>query len=206
MPRLFLLAFCCAACVLTLSRLDASVSQSDRDTDSDEVYASAVAWRLFDPGPAPKPKQLIFLETTEPYRCLVEAGSCPSSVRESLDEVFGQALRGGLLDDYFEQNKDRGPLSKSFTTALPKIWLSEEEKDALFKNYKQGAWQVLFSRYPGSLSFMGFSRVGFNDKRDTALLYSSVSCGALCGSGDYLLLKKVSGKWILTRIYMAWIS
>ncbi len=206
MLKTLLLALCCAVCFLPAIEQNNSVAQSDRDTDSDEVYAAAVAWRLYDPSPAPKPKQLIFLETTEPYRCLAEAGRCPSSVRESLDEFFGQALRGGLLDEYFEQNKDRGPLSKSFPTALPKAWLSEEEKDALFKKYEQGAWQVLFSRYPGARSFMALSRVGFNDQRDTALLYSSVSCGALCGSGDYLLLKKVSGKWIVTRSYMAWIS
>ena len=53
---------------------------------------------------------------------------------------------------------------------------------------------------------MAFSRVAFNEKRDTALLYSSLSCGGLCGTGYYHFLKKVSGKWILTKNYMVWIS
>jgi len=53
---------------------------------------------------------------------------------------------------------------------------------------------------------MAFSRVSFNEKRDRALLLSMIGCGWLCGTGHYHLLKRESGRWVLSKSYMAWIS
>lgn len=41
------------------------------------------------------------------------------------------------------------------------------------------------------------SRVGFNSGRDEALVSVDSNCGALCGSDDLFLLRRVAGKWTI---------
>jgi len=39
-----------------------------------------------------------------------------------------------------------------------------------------------------------------------ALVYVAHTCDGLCGTGHYVLLLKVEGKWKVERKVMAWIS
>jgi hypothetical protein len=205
--KTFLLALCCAGCVFTLIPQDRPSTPAERDSDSDEVYAAVVNWRTAHPGEGPKAKRLVFSDTTVQYSCLREKPEdCATKVREQQMKAFGQELQMDVLSDYLEHNKDRGPLSKSFPTDLPKSWLSPAEEEALFKSKKHDGWESFYAKYPGAGGIMAFSRVGFNEKRDRAFLYSTIGCGWLCGTGHYHLLKRESGKWVLFRSYMAWIS
>jgi hypothetical protein len=207
MLKTFLLALFCASCVFTLTPQDRPSSTADRDSDSDEVYAAVVNWRTAHPGEGPDAKQLVFLDTTVQYSCLGEKPEdCAKNVREQVSRAFVEDLEMNTLTDYLEHNKDRGLLSKSIPTDLPKYWLSEADQEALFKSKKHDGWKSFYAKYPGAGGIMAFSRVGFNEKRDQALLYSTISCGWLCGTGHYFLLKKESGQWVLLKSHMAWIS
>lgn len=207
MLKIFLLALCSVGCLFTFISQDRPSTSADRDSDSDEVYAAVVNWRTAHPGEGPNAKQLVFLNTTVQYSCLGEKPQdCATKVRERLTRAFGQDLELGVLSDYFEHNKDRGPLSKSIPTDLPKSWLSEAEEEALFKSKKRDGWESFYAKYPDAGGIMAFSRVGFNERRDRAFLYSTISCGWLCGTGHYHLLKRESDKWVLVTSYMAWIS
>jgi hypothetical protein len=207
MLKTFLLAFWYAACVFTLIPQGRPSTPADRDSDADEVYAAIVNWQIDHPGEGPTAKQLVFSDTTVQYSCFEEKPEdCGAKVRQQLTRVYWGDLDTSGLDDYLEHNKDRGPLSRSIPTALPKFWLSDAEKDAFFKDRKHDGWKSFYAKYPGAGGIMAFSRVGFSEKRDKAFLYSAISCGWLCGTGYYHLLKKESGRWVLFKSYMAWIS
>ncbi len=207
MLKTILLVLCCASCVFALSPHYRPSTPTDQDSDSDEVYGAIVNWRTAHPGEGPKPTALVFLDTTVQYPCLTgRPEECATATRESLTRTFGQDLEVDLLNDYLENNKDRGPLSKSIPTDLPKSWLSDVEEEALFKSKKHDGWKTFYAKFPGAGGIMAFSRVGFNEKRDRALVYSQIDCGWLCGTGHYHLLKRESGKWVLIKSYMAWIS
>jgi hypothetical protein len=207
MLKTLLLALCCAGCVLTVISQERPSTPPERDADSDEVYAAVVNWRIAHPGEGAKAKRLVFSDKTAQYSCLKEKPKdCATEVREELTRAFGQDLDTGALNNYLECNKDRGSLSKSIPTGLPKSWLSDAEEATLFKSKKHDGWELFYAKYPGAGGIVAFSRVGFNVTRDRALLYSMISCGWLCGTGHYHLLKKESGKWVLSKSYMVWIS
>lgn len=206
MLKIFLLALCCAGCVFTSIPQVRLATPTDPDSDSDEVYVAVANWRTEHPGEGPKAKVLVFLDTTVPYSCRGEKPDCSTQVRERLTWSFGKDLDSSVLNDYFEHNKVRGPLSKSIPTDLPKFWLSDAEENALFNSKKHDGWKTFYAKYPNAGGIMAFSRVGFNEKRDRALVYSTIGCGWLCGTGHYHLLKKESGKWLVFMSDMAWIS
>ncbi len=203
----FLLALCCAACVSAPCPQKQPSTSADGASDSDEVYAAVINWRNAHPGEGQTGTQLVFLDTTTAQSCFAaKKEDCPKEVQERLKEILGQDFDVSLVNDFLEQNKIRGPLSRSIPTDLPKSWLSETDETALFSNKKHDGWQVFYAKYPGASGILGFSRVGFNQKHDRALFYSQISCGWLCGTGHYHLLKKESGKWTLVTNSMLWIS
>jgi hypothetical protein len=51
-----------------------------------------------------------------------------------------------------------------------------------------------------------FSRVGFNDTVDQALVYVADVAGPLAGSGFYHLMEKKHGQWTIQQSIMVWIS
>jgi hypothetical protein len=207
MLKAFVLALCCAACVVALSSQARSSGPADRDSDSDDVYAAVINWMIAHPGEGPKAKQLVFVDTTIQYSCLLEKREdCPNAVRRELRSVFGQELDSDLLTAYLDQNKERAPLPRSISMDLSESWLSDADQEAIFRNKNQDGWQSFYTKYPGAGGIMAFSRVGFNKRADRALLYSTISCGWLCGTGYYHLLEKESGKWLVLKSFMAWIS
>jgi hypothetical protein len=51
-----------------------------------------------------------------------------------------------------------------------------------------------------------FSAIGFDAARSTALLYTSHSCGSLCGSGNLVTLRRTNGRWQVAEAQMLWVS
>jgi len=50
-------------------------------------------------------------------------------------------------------------------------------------------------QHSGSGGFITLSAVGFNKAKTMAVVFSESSCGGLCGSFTFHLLRKVKGKW-----------
>ncbi|CAN0305457.1 unnamed protein product, partial [Chrysoparadoxa australica] len=71
---------------------------------------------------------------------------------------------------------------------------------------KSSAWLIFEKKYPDLTAFQKLSRVGFNSQQDKAILFSSINCGALCGTTWYLFFEKVNDEWKLTREKMMSIS
>lgn len=65
----------------------------------------------------------------------------------------------------------------------------------------------LLSNYPNwNLSILEFSNIGFNKKRNLALVYYGFDSVGGVGGGAYLIYKRRGGKWKLKKIIPSWSS
>jgi len=62
------------------------------------------------------------------------------------------------------------------------------------------------ARFPNNLGYFVVSHVGLNLNGTEALLYIDHFCGGLCGGGDYVLMRKVSGVWHVVDHHDTWVS
>ena len=60
-------------------------------------------------------------------------------------------------------------------------------------------------RYPRSYGYLTLSSVAFATDLTEALFYTEHICG-LCGGGEYVLMRKVDGKWRIVNRYGTWVS
>jgi hypothetical protein len=108
------------------------------------------------------------------------------------------------LDRYVERNKQPSQLSPAMDLGAKYILLNREE---LAKITNQPDWgKVLNEKYPNSGGYIMFSRVGFNNTLDQALIYVGRMAGPLAGAGYYYLMEKKNGEWTIKEQIMVWIS
>lgn len=63
-----------------------------------------------------------------------------------------------------------------------------------------------FYNYYETKEIIGLSRIAFNKRKTQAVFEMSRSCGALCGNGSIIFLKKIEGVWTVADIILTWIS
>jgi len=210
MLKTLLVAGCLAICILPLKTANFQAehpSATAIDADVDAIYSAVIDWRTAHPGEGPKAGQLVLLDTTEKYSCFgSEAADCTAKTRNQLTGMFGKDMDLRTIDDYMERNAEKKALSKTIPTTLAKSYITEAEQSALFKKGVGKGWQAFYAKYPKAGGIIGFSQIGFNENHDRALLYSSIGCGGLCGTGHYHFLRKENGRWILAANSMVWIS
>jgi hypothetical protein len=144
-----------------------------------------------------------------------ETTGCPMYEDESVKEKFGvtepfhQMMSKTMpeaevqtLDNYLLSNKGRQELKVWNLGVNYLIVRNSELPDSNFENF----WDRFYRRYPNSPGLLFFSKVGFNDRHDQAFLYMGRSCGGLCGGGEYVLLNKVNGEWVVSNEQELWVS
>lgn len=109
------------------------------------------------------------------------------------------------IDDYAGKNREAYQLRDSFELKLNHTLVKKCEIEGMFKSRMTG-WEEFYKRFPDSGGLVGVSRVGFNPKMNQALMYVEHGCGGLCGTGHYVLLNKVEGRWKVAKLLQAWIS
>ena len=62
------------------------------------------------------------------------------------------------------------------------------------------------ARFPNNLGYFVISHVGLNLDKTEALVYVDHFCGGLCGSGDYVLMRKVGGVWHVVDQHNTWVA
>jgi hypothetical protein len=60
-------------------------------------------------------------------------------------------------------------------------------------------------RFPQSLGYIAVSQAGFNAGKTEVIFYIDHFCG-LCGGGNYILMRKVNGAWIVVGQRGTWVS
>jgi hypothetical protein len=108
------------------------------------------------------------------------------------------------LDSYFARNAQPSQLSPNMNLGMDYVLLSAAE---LGKISSQPNWGELVSeKYPNSHGYTIFSRVGFNNSLDQAVIYVGNVAGPMMGAGFYYLMEKKNSKWILKEQINVWIS
>jgi hypothetical protein len=72
------------------------------------------------------------------------------------------------------------------------------------KNEK--AWRKFMLKHPNTPGIIIVSRIGYNRERDQAVVYSGMSCGELCGQGEFTWIVKHNGVWEVESSNVVWIS
>lgn len=63
----------------------------------------------------------------------------------------------------------------------------------------------LNERLPRSYGYLTFSSIAFSPDLSDALFYTEHMCG-LCGGGEFVLMRRVQGVWVVVDRYGTWIS
>lgn len=114
-------------------------------------------------------------------------GSDPQQMVNSIKSNFKEAS-SETLESYVERNQEPSQLSPDMDLGVDYVLLSTEEA------------------FQGSDQYFMFSRVGFNQALDQALVYVADVAGPLAGSGSYFLMEKKEGQWSVKQSIMVWIS
>jgi hypothetical protein len=94
-------------------------------------------------------------------------------------------------------------IADSIKTSLRCIQIAADSIRLIMKN---GDWDLFYKTFPHSKGIIRFSRVGFNIKKDQAIVYVDHTQGSLIGVGYYVLLQKKDGSWHLRYAVEDWVS
>lgn len=114
-----------------------------------------------------------------------------------------KSISNETLDNYLERNARPSQLSPDMQLGVDYVLLSSEEFSTIFK--RPDGWDVFHEKYSDG-GYTVFSRVGFNNTLDQAVIYVGGMAGPLMGSGSYYLMEKKYGQWIMMEQVMVWIS
>lgn len=64
-------------------------------------------------------------------------------------------------------------------------------------------WEKKYPKFSGNLSF---SKIYFDDVKESGVFEATYYCGARCGLGYSVHIKKINNKWKITKVMHTWIS
>jgi len=127
----------------------------------------------------------------------------PQEVKEQIKGSF-KSVSNEAVNSYVERNAQPSQLSPNMDLGVDYILLP---MDQLAEITRQPNWgELLTEKYPGSYGYTIFSRVGFNNTLDQAVVYVGSVDGPMMGAGYYYLMEKQNGEWIIKEEVMVWIS
>ena len=161
-----------------------------------------------------KEKQAVYASFFKNYSGMVilqedtSTGFLPSSPEELQQRM--EYITSGLpnasketRNDFLARNRQSSQLSPDMQLGIRYILLSTEELSAIID--QPNGWDVFHEKY--SLSgYMQFSQVGFNKALEQAIVYIGSVPGPMMGSGNYYLMEKKGGQWIIKEQVLAWVS
>lgn len=81
------------------------------------------------------------------------------------------------------------------------VFLSQAEIERLVSR----EWIDFLKKYPAH-GLIELSRVGFNARRDRALVYTGSQGGPKSGAAFLILLSKTNGNWVIDQKIIVWLS
>ena len=168
------------------------VSQADLEKEEQAIYASFLKNSL-EPIVIQKDTSTEWLRSSEDelkQRMEYIASGLPNASNET-------------LDDFFQRNRQSTQLAPDMQLGVHYILLSTDDLSAVMD--QPNGWDAFHEKYSPS-GYMQFSRVGFNDTADQAIVYVGSIPGPMMGSGNYYLLEKEAGQWSIREQVLAWVS
>ena len=126
--------------------------------------------------------------------------------QQSIDYIQSglKSISSETLNNYLSRNAQPSQLSPDMNLGMDYVLLSADELAEIFS---QPNWnQFLAEKYPGSYGLYTFSRVGFNNSLDQAVIYVGNVAAPMMGAGFYYLMEKKNGKWLIKEQVNVWMS
>jgi hypothetical protein len=108
-------------------------------------------------------------------------------------------------ESFNSKTHDSCRLKRSLELTFQYVLVPNEEIREVFKDGVTG-WSKFYENYPQASGYLELSRVGFNGEDSEALVYVANHCGGRCGTGNFVLLRKQTGRWVVKNRVMLWIS
>ena len=147
-------------------------------------------------------------DTGGPVLILAETSSDISSdnPQQSINYIKSalKSMSRETINSFLERNAQPSQFSSDMNLGVQYKLLSVSELKEISSQPNWG--EVLTQKYPGLHGYTIFSRVGFNNKLDQAVIYVGNVAGPLMGSGSYFLMEKQNGEWGMKEQVMSWIS
>lgn len=121
----------------------------------------------------------------------------PGQTKDFLNSSF-DSISKETENDFMDRNKEPGQLSPDMDLGKEYILLKPDELSAISSQPNWG--DALKEKYPNSNGYLYFSRVGFNNSLDQALIYVGQVFGPLACTGDYYLLENKNGEWLVMNM------
>lgn len=168
------------------------VSQAELEKEEQAIYASFLHGN---------PETIVIQEDTS-------TGWIPSSeseLKQRMDYIASGLPNASneTLDNFFQRNRQSTQLSPEMQLGIPYILVSADAFSAVMD--RPNGWDAFYKKYSPS-GYMQFSRVGFNDTVDQAIVYFASIPGPMMGSGNYYLFEKKDGQWSIREQVLAWVS
>lgn len=101
----------------------------------------------------------------------------------------------------------------SFTSVLKGLYKSSKSIVTLDRSKirSQGKYKIVDKQYSPrdefkEIGILSLSRISFDSENSKACVYTSFTCGSLCGYGRIFFLEKANGKWFILGFKDLWIS
>jgi hypothetical protein len=131
-------------------------------------------------------------------KVLILSTQAASIQADYFPEMFDKAAVRSLIS----RNKGKHKLPRITLCEAFKL-VSERKLDAIFA---KSWWKGFYHAFPNASGIFRLSLPGYSADGKLALVQVSGSCGGLCGSGFYWVLRYVHGSWIVVKRNPAWVS
>jgi heat shock protein HslJ len=178
------------------------IAQEDISADENAVYTGLI--REWDGGQGP----YVILNETRFNKAGTSLEDTLTFVRGQLPSTEAEdpfALDPTTLEDFEQKNIESSLLNENLNIGLPVTFIADEELEAVLNTGEDANWAQFRERFPETQGVFTFSRVGFNEAGNQALVYLGIQREDFSG-GYYSLLVKREGLWSSVMSFMVWNS
>jgi hypothetical protein len=115
------------------------------------------------------------------------------------------ALQQAALDTFRKVNAQQAFLRRSLHPSIDYELVTSSQLEPIFCKHC-GYWPAYYKQFPASQGLLTFSGVGFSADGTQAFFYFSNRCEGLCGKGDYVIMEKRDGRWVVQKEIVMWVS
>ena len=122
------------------------------------------------------------------------------------DKPFPDSIMTELIKDYIVKNMLISPITGDKINSKHNIIIVNSKKVSQFlfdKNKEEKENNIKHTAYNRVILY---SRVGFSEDKNNAVVYVEVFRGLMSSYGEYVFLKRTNGKWIVLETMGLWVS
>jgi hypothetical protein len=153
--------------------------------------------------------QSVYIDDTQPKQIVITTVNVDPNGSFGLAapaiKSFWPDLGDDIVGDFKAKNMSSSPLERAFALSAPYTLMSEQEMTSIFSSGATG-WDKFYATYPDAKGLLALSRVGFNQAKDAAVLYTEYQSDLTAGGGYMVLMKKTDGRWTVEENSMFWAS